>query len=452
MTEIEDTPLYREAQDIIANGQTGTNFGWRVIIHYGENQTMHPLRTLALNNVRDYGKAFTDVTTLTVMMGLGKYARRIYPNRNQLQITLQKLPQAELSESGNGDSAIESERFSATLIDQDRSPTDGQGAEANDEEVLDLSDIVQVSFQLFNKSLEQVRMMAVGGVFRDTKVDALLRSMLTKESQKADVDDERAVVGVDLVPVSNKDTHKQIVITHGTKLVDVADFLQKRYGVYNAGLGSYIQNKYWHIYPLYDTRQFEDRQQTMTILVMPKRKYSDIERTYRQNGDSLTVLMTGETAFKDDSGSNYLKEGNGARFSDASKVMDSVATTQGNKAIISRARNNSEFLADKRPDGINHVPVANNRITSNPFPIYSELASRNGGLFKGVWQNSDPKLLLPGMMVRIVFSDQGETKELYGVLHGAEHVSVAIGDVTSEKFTTHSVVYVFVNKPDAAAA
>lgn len=445
--EIEDTPLFQEARDIMENGATKTNFGYRLLIHYGDSQTLSPLKTVSLNNVRAYAKSYTDEMTCTVLLGLGDYARLIYPNRDNLQISIQKLPQGEQSETGDGDASVDTEMFSATLIDQDRSPTDGQGAEANDRETLNLTQLVDVHFQLYNKALEQVRLISVGGTFRAVTCDAVLRSMLTKESQRANVGEERAVVGVDMVPASNKDKQEQIVITDGTKLVDVPDLVQSRYGVYSAGLGSYIQNKFWHLFSLYDTTQFEDRQQTLTIMVLPKRKYSDMERTYRKTGDSLTVLMTGETAFKDDSGTQYLNDGNGARFNDAGRMMDQVSTNTGNKAIISRKRNANEFTTDKRADGIQHVPMAKARITSNPFTVYSELAGRNGGLFKGVWQNADPRLLLPGMAVRIIYTDLGETKTLFGVLHGTESVSHAVGDIKSEKFTTQTVVYVFVNKP-----
>lgn len=445
--EIEDTPLYREAREIMTNGQTGTNFGWRVLIHLGDTQTFKPLKVVALNNNRNYSEGFTDITTVTLLMGLGSYARKIYPNRNTLQISVFKLPQGELSENDSGDNAIEAERFSATLLDEGPAPVEAQGIEANGEFELDITDLRYVNFQLLNKSLEQIRLMSVGGIYRNCTVADLMRSMLTKEATKADVPEERALVGVDLVPVSNNDKHPQIVITHGVKLIDVPDFLQKRYGVYNAGLGSYIQNKYWHIFPLYDTTQFNERQQTLTVLMMPPRKYSNIERTYRQVGDSLTILVTGESGFKDDSGTEYLNQGNGARFSDARRQMEAVSSNQNNKAIISRSRNNNEFTTDKRPDGIQHVPMAQTRITSNPFPIYSGLAARNGGWVKAVWQNSDPKLILPGMMTRVLYSDQNETREMYGVVHRVASVSMGVGDIVSEKFTTQTVLDIFVNRP-----
>ncbi len=450
--EVEDTPLFREARAIMQSGETKTNFGWRGIVHYGDGKVYTPLQVVSVNTIRDYVNHFTDEMTCTFLIPLGKYARQIYPNRNELQISLVKIPLSELTNQGDENASLEAERYSAVLIDEDRSPTDGQGAEANDEFTLDLTQIIEVHFQLVNKSLEQIRLMSVGGVWRQTKVDNMLRTVLTKEASRADVDDQRAIEGVDMVPISNQDSKEQIVITHGTKLVDVPDFMQKRYGVYNSGLGSFIQNKNWFIYPLYDTTQFPDRQKTVTIIVLPKRKFSSVERTYRSIGDSLTILMTSETAFKDDSGSQYLNEGNGARFTDPGKLFENTVTTGGNKAVMSRARNNSEVLTDQRPDGIQNVPMPADRITANPFSVFSDLSARNGGLFKGIWENSDSKLLLPGMAARILYSDQNEVKEIYGVIQGAEHVSHHHGDLNSMKYINQSVVYVFVNKLARAQA
>lgn len=444
--EIENTPLAQEARSIIASGQTQTNFGWRAIIHYGEQKTYAPLMVIAVAIRRDYVGAFTDEMTCTLLIPLGKYARQIYPNRGALQVSLFKLPITEAIANVNEDGGVESERYSATLIDQGPAVTQAQGTETNDEDALDMTDLLEVNFQLFNKSLEQLRMVTVGGIFRRTTVSSLLLAMLTKESQSIDVDDVRVIEGVDLVPASNDEVKEQLVVTHGTKLVDVADYLQKRIGIYSSGLGSYIQNKHWFIFPLYDTTQFEDRQNTLTIIVLPTRKFNAIERTYRQVGNSLTVLMTGETGFKDDSGTQYLNEGNGARFADASRLLENGATTAGNKTVMARGKNNSEFIADTRTDGLNNVPVPEQRITANPFAIYSKLNARNGGTFKGVWQNSEFSLIVPGMVTRVLYSDEGEVVELFGVVHFVDHLSHKEGDFGSKKFSNQSVVTVFVNK------
>jgi hypothetical protein len=443
--EIEESPLFAEVTKIIQGGPTDTNYGWECVFQYGDNKTYIPLKVIGVNIIRDYLGSFTDSMSCTVLMGLGGYARQIYPNRTGMQMTLKKMPMSENKGASDPKQAIQEEIYSAILISNMPSPTQAQGAEALDEEALNLQNIVEVSFQLFNKSMEQIRLMPVGGVFRRTKVDSLLLSMLTTESSKADVDDQRAILGVDITPVSNKDSKEQIIITHGTKLIDVPDYLQKRVGIYNAGLGSYIQNKHWFIFPLYDTNLFQTRQDTLTVFVLPKRKYSDIERTFSVNGDSVTLLMTGETGFSDDNGTQYLNQGNGARFADASKLMDSSNNLSNNKVVVSRALNNKEFIADTRNDGINHVPIPNQRITANPFTVYSQLNARKGGYFKGVWQNSDSSIIFPGMITRIIYSDIGSIKEIYGVVHICEHVSHKLGDINNNAYSNQSVISIYVN-------
>jgi hypothetical protein len=445
--EIENTPLYREAREIIESGQTGTNFSWTARIHYGDQSKYYdPLLVESVNIRRDYTNNFTDEMTCTLLLPLGKYARQIYPNRNKLEITLYKLARKEVSSDISEDEGVQAERYSATLIDVGPSATEGQGMEANDEDALDLVKLVDVHFQLFNKSVEQIRLITVGGIFRRTKVDQLILSMLTNETANVTIDAARAIEGIDLVPVSNQETKEQIIITQGTKLVDVVGYLQKRIGVYAADIGSYLQSKHWYVYPLYDTTQFEARPATLTILVLPQRKFTGIERTYRKNGDSLVILLTSETGFKDDSGVQYLNEGNGARFADANKLLEQSVSTTGNRTTMARGTNNSEFSTDTNGNGLNHIPIPIQRITANPFTVYSELNARNGGTFKGVWQNSDSSLLTPGMATRIVYADEGEVKEIYGVLLGCDHISHKTGDFTSQRFINQSVLSFFVKK------
>jgi hypothetical protein len=234
------------------------------------------------------------------------------------------------------------------------------------------------------------------------------------------------------------------VVTAGTKLVDFPDYLQARIGVYNSGLGHYIQNKYWYCYPLYDTSQFNAREATLTLVILPKRKFSNIERTFLVQGKSVTVLMTGETAYSDPAGKLQVGQGNGIRFANAATLMDST-TTVDNKTSISRDANNSEFTSAEAINGVNNAPILGDRITANPFAVYSMLAARNGGMFKGVWENSDHALLLPGMPTKIVYDVDGVATSIYGVLHSATHVSSKSGGYSTNRFKNFTVISCFVN-------
>ena len=442
--EIENTPLYRIAKPIFANGATSTNYTWNLLIHYGPTATVEVLQVESINWSRNYLENFADEITCTAQIPLGVFAKLIYPFRSELQITLTKLPINEIGQDSTIAGGIESERYSAILIDADRAATIAQGTEAVDQRSLDLKQIVSISFQLYDKALEQLRTMLVGGVYRTCTVkDALLTAMST-QSQAAVVNNDRAVIGVDMIEPSNKDLKGQIIITHGTKLIDFPDYVQARVGVYNSGLGHYIQNKYWYCYPLYDTTQFNKRPANVTFIILPPRKFSNIDRTFLVQGNNVTILITGETAFKDSSGIFQVAQGNGIRFSDAATMMDGVSTTD-NKASTSRNANNSEFTSTPAINGVDNAPVLGDRITANPFAAYSILAARQGGAFKGEWQNSDHSLLIPGMSAKIVYDLDGVAVSIYGVLHKATHLSSKAGGYGTNRFKNVTVVECFTN-------
>jgi hypothetical protein len=341
---------------------------------------------------------------------------------------------------------IETERYSATLVDKNPSPAIAQGRETNDEFTLDLMGIPDIQFQLYSKNIEQIRMMTVGGAFRKTTVSNVIKSLLTAESKKAKVDDKLKLDGVDMIPASNNQTKEHVIITHGIKLFDLPNYLQNKYGVYNTGLGSYIQNKHWYVFPLFDTTQFEKREKNVTILILPTNKCPEIVKSYKKKGDSTTILISSDTGFKDDSGTQYLNFGNGARLGDANKYLEGYSTTEDNKTKIVRSENNSEFLSEERPDGINNVSVTGSRITANPFLVYSNLNARNGGAFTCIWENSDVTVIHPGMLAKLVYFDESEVKELTGVIHVAQHVSAKIGDISTSRHTTNTFLTIFVSK------
>lgn len=447
--EITYTPLYREAMSIVNNGETGSNVGWRAIIHIlGQNKTYTPLQVIAINIRCDFIKAYADEFTCTLLIPLGKYARLIYPNRTNLEITLTKSPLRESSEEIQYDADLESERYSAILIDGDKSPTVGQGRETNDEDTLDLMDMLPVSFQLTNKAMEKIRMVSVGGTFRNTTVKSVIQTLLTKEAQNIKVDNKRVIEGVDIQEPKNTNVRDHVLLPQGIKMFDVCDYIQKNIGVYNAGIGSYVRNRIWYVFPLYDTTRFTETKQTLSLLILPRNKFPQLERTYRKKGNSLTVLITSETGFRDDSGTQYLNFGNGARFADANKFMEGFNETKDNRTLVARAKNVNEFKIEDRPDKVNLINVTQNKITANPYYEYSKVIGRKGGVFKTIWENSDPSLLIPGMVTRISYYDEGEVKEIYATLLGAEHSSMRMGDFGSQKHVVNSLLHFFVNLKD----
>ncbi len=440
--ELEQTPLWDEVLKIFAKGPTSTNFAWQVIVHTPV-EDLTPLNLDAVNVVRDYHMKFGDVTTISMLFGMGRFARRIYPHRDKLEVTLKRIPILENQDQQADEGQIQAERFTAVLLGDSHSPTVAQGTESNDEFALDLSGVVDVHFQLLDKAFEQVRLIQTGGVVRGANMQNILTTLLTTLTGTVKVGAERGMKGVSMTPADNKSAREQIVLPHGTRLVDLPDHLQTRFGIYNSGLGTYVQNGHWYIFPLYDTSEFNKRTRTLTLLVLPERKLSSVDRTFKVEAGCLTALVTGQTAFRDDAGTNSLNYGNGVRFSNAESFMDQNSNTAGNKTTLSRKDNNSEFTTQDAT--LAYAPVADTRITANPFVLLTMQAAKRGGMFKAVWENSDLSLLYPGMPVKVMYSDKGELREIYGILHKASNVSMKPGGMTSRTFKNTSVLEIFVN-------
>ena len=81
--EIENTPIYKEIIDVIRTNDKETQMGWSAIIHLDDQGNIYtPLQVTSLNIKRDYLDNYADEMSCTVLMPLGKYAHKVYPNRN----------------------------------------------------------------------------------------------------------------------------------------------------------------------------------------------------------------------------------------------------------------------------------------------------------------------------------------------------------------------------------
>lgn len=443
--EIEDTTLHKEAVEIISSNVIKSPASWGIVIRANDEDII-PLKLEYINTTRDYTKNYTDLTTCTVLLPRGVYARKIYPYRLNIKIIVTKT----LLDKGYRnlkDAEVETETFTAVLIQKDAHPSILQGIEADDQFSMDHTGIMPVHFQLLDVALGQLRVALTGGGWRNDVVENILLVELSAAAESIVVDKEKAITSVDVTPADNQDFHYHIPVPHGLALMDFPDFLQARYGVYNSGLGSFIQNKQWYVYPLYRPDDVTKRQRTITFLVLPQKKYHAPESTYRVDGDSITVVITGGTAYADDMGSATMETGTGVRFGEADKILDNPNAIEGNKTKVERNKNNSEFRADTDPLGVGFSPVVKEKITSNSFVHFSDLGAKIGGGVRLSWENSEPSLIEPGMPVYLTYQDKEGTVTINGIVHRVDSFVKNIGGITDKVFTQSSQLDIFINKP-----
>lgn len=447
--DIENSAIYNEVQKVITDRAKPVHFNYAAVLHPNAiGGEYHAMKVLSIDLIRDYESEYADGVLIELVIAKGVYAKYIYPNQGNLDITLRKTPLIEAGSNTDIQNRVQTERFTAILDDTGDPAMEGGAFASVSTTTLDLSPPVTVRFQLINKAMEKLRSVQLGGIFRNVKVGDLLKLMLTEGSSSIQLESSQQVRGVNMIAANNQQVRDHVIVPQGTKLVELPHFMQNDGGgVYSAGMGYYFQDNYWYVYPCFDTTRFNSVPETVTIVVIPPNKLPHIERTYRQTGDNLIILATGEVRFRDNTEVNQMNQGNGIRFANSDRFMDDFSTTVNNKTVANRGNTASEFMMEERGNGANFAPMSANAITANPYREYSRLAKRTGGVVGISWQNSNPALVRPGVPVKILYLSDGEVKEKKGVFLKAHHYTSMAGQgLTDSRYLTNSVLSVFVKE------
>lgn len=427
--EIERTSLWREVDRILTSGSSPVHFSLAANINIvATNEKIQALKVIQRDESRDYEQNVTDATIIRLLILAGDYANVIYPHQDRLEITVIRYPLAETGDAGNPTASVRTERYIATLLDQGSPNVEMPGQNAMDRETMNRLPPLEIEFQLLSKAYAKLRTVMVGATHRQTTAGDVVLKELTSKSKALDIDAQLAIRGVDMVPSQNTAVREHVIIPQRVRLTDLPAYIHEHQGgLYSMGLGYYLQNDYWYVYPCYDVQRWNQAEKTLTIINVPNDRLVEVERTYRQNGKNLIVLATDAAHYRDSSGVDQVNNGNGMRFMDASKFMAGFTKQEGNKAIASRVEVANEFISLPRDDGQNLAPVSDNPITANSLFEFSKLAKRQGGLFTAVWSNSNPDLLLPGMPVKIRYVSGVDIREMDGVLLRCHHFTYMDG-------------------------
>ena len=468
--ELETSPLMEEVDKIIKDGPKKVFYKWEVEFSVREpnpikisdaeydvlftpeeekEKIYKPLKILNLDYFRDYEEGFSDENTLRCSIPLGLWLKVLYPYRDYLKATVIRTPIKEETEEEDKDAEKESEVYACLPKITQENSGEGKTIDKFTRFELDLKGILDIDFQLFDFSTEKLRTVTVGGIYRRVVPEDVVKGVIYKESKKVELEDGPAIESLDIVKATNKEQREHIMLPQGLPISDVAGFVQTHCGgLYNAGVGQYLQNKAWYIYPLYDTTRFDEEQKTLTIIKVPQTRYNDIPRTYRLDGDKLFVLGTSNSEFRDATEVRYLTEGNGVRFADSRKFFDELVETKDNKAIAHRGKLNHEFVADER-EKRNNVLLSKDPINSNPFVEYSKLARKKGNIYSFAWENCDLSLVHPGMLCKILYIKSDEIIELHGVLLKAQlSVQLQGQAITSKSHKAMGALSIFANFPE----
>lgn len=446
--EVLDTIITREINEIRNFTQVSIAHGWTLIVKANGKE----IKALYLNSVglnRLYTMNFADELVVEAVFVNGQYEQDIVPYKDQLEVTLIKIPYA-----ANIQGSVDRGKQVVTNVYKAQLLTGGASATVAGDSPLAINKggsskfaVSTVKLQLFNPVVDSIRKLTFGTVFRQTKAIDAIRYVLGRVARPVSADDSVNIRGVHVLMDTKEDPREHIVVPHLTPVIQVPNVIHQNVGgIYPTGFHYYLQNRIWYVYPLYDHQRFGKEQRSLTVIKIPANRMPSMERTYRWTDSQVIALTTRETKHIDMSESAQLNEGNGARFVDAGQMME-MYQVGGNKAVANAKGLVTEVVADPRADKSDMVMAGTSTITDKWNIEYSELARKAGSVIQTIWENASIELLYPGMPVRYIFMDGNVSKEMYGVLHAVETIETPTSiNVADRRFQTNALLTLFVQR------
>lgn len=413
-----ESPLMRTAQRVISNGQSTAFALYEAVIHTTAG-AVAAFRVLDIYENADFINNYRSDIVLHLVVPEGAYKHRIVPSLSELEVTVYRNgyhPTMPFETLGKQKTV---KRYRAVLLNAQDSELSQEGITNVGESVSDLGSMVNIKLQLFSEMTEQFRMRGAGGIYRRQPVEDVIRFLLLGESQQLDVQTGDEVAGFEMVPPVDAVEREHIIIPQGIQSYDAPGYIHRHCGgVYSAGFSYFCHEDIWYVFPTYDFSRFNEAKHQLTLILTPPRAMPQVEFTAMKSGSSLTINCTGEVHTSNTSDRHELEQGNGLRFADPQKLLGDAIQVKDNKAIFSRGAANNEFVSKQRANGLNNVRLASNPITSNTLYELSKLAERRGQIITAQWENSDARLLVPGMQVKVMHMHGTEVRTRRGVLVG----------------------------------
>lgn len=439
--EFSETPLKAE-YDLIRDNGTSSYYSYEATL-ITEKEEILVKQVVSIDFIRDYRNASSDEILMKVVLPWGQYLNRVLPFKENLKMTVIRTPLSAGSTKVPNEPVVQT--FLVYLPTEPETGMLSDSPETATEFSADLSGLKIVQLQLQEEAYSRSRSEMVGGVFRDTTPYNVLIALLNNSIKNMDLDVESSISGIESVPPNNNSKRENIIVPHGTPLVAVADVLQTQCGgIYTAGIGCYLQKGFWHVWPLYNYKRYDEVEHTALFILAPSRQYRGVEHTWRVEEKHLSVFVTGGVKRMDPSEVLLLNEGNGTRFGNTDSMMEGFVSVEGNKAVASRSNNANEYQGVKRK-GSPMSRVSQGMTQSNAFNEASKVALRNGAYFAMNWENSNPDLITPGLQCEVAYLINGEVVYLNGVVIHAHSYSALAGTGMHQKIhqtTTEVIVMV----------
>lgn len=423
-----------------------SHFIFEVEIYVGTELAFKPYSVVNCDYTENYRDEYASTMIIELAMSRGDYIRHVYPNREKL-ISFKVFKHFV---SNNTDVKLDIDPIEVTYraFCYDLKDEDLQAAPniSNDQT------LKSYKFELIEANVYDFRLRQCGGIFRNIDKLDIVKYFYSKAASALPEPIRSKGLTVDKPNVDKK--RKQIVIPHGTPLVDLPKYIQDNEGgVYNGDIGNFFSNykRRWFVFSVFNTARHEESNYSLELFLTPPNYSGVLDRTWRYDEDKkkrLTIISTDNFQAQDNRVFSYLNQGNGIKFLKADSVFNEFSTVDSNKVTI-ETKHRAEFILKERESDKQVSKYTERRVTNNVANSISHLSRKGGMYFSINWKNSRPDLLVPGMPVTINYITENDVKKKLGTLHEVFNNETRVqANMSNQTMFSTSVLVIFVDDPD----
>lgn len=430
----EQSQLYPDIADIVKAHDLRYNaaFTFETKLHTVDKD-LDSSDGLVLNGItiiRDYVNNISDYIEIQLSVQLGTYIFDIYKYFDNIEVTL--ITHKQLFKDKKSFSTKERYKGVFLMEKNDKIPTQVNQSK----EDLNQNLPVVITLQLLDRSVETLRIKTTSGNFdsvlnpknKDMSPKAFLKSVISEEANKILIENKPAIDAISIEEPDQKDQLKAITIPSNTRIVELPELLQeKNIGVYNAGIGNYIQTfgtdhytfkKTFFIFSLFDPKKYDKAEYKIIFYNPTSSSISLTDITYKNEDKVLKAIPYTMSKINDNKGTNTASTGSGFRMANANSFMKKPVEMKEDGPSFKRNQLNTEVVFKDRKDNLNFAP--NHAVTANQFTLTSEILKNAGSYITLDIGNLDHDFIYPAAACKIMYeNNENKVKEIFGVIHKA---------------------------------
>lgn len=365
---------------------------------------------------------------ITVVMKPSHYSQAILHGHENL-----KMDVIQKAYSGFGKPSVK--KYHAVLVSHRDEVLEGNKTNIGEAGAQDQTTFSVVTFQLLSVPMYNLRLREVGGIFENTTSANVIKALLCSMRLSDDYSNSESISKINVDSVASGRIYGTIKIPEGTPLLGMVDYLQYHYGVFPTGIGLFLKDQTWYLFSPFGIQKHEQDVKRLIVFNAPPGLYRSVERNFRVDGKTTTIIATGPTIHSKRSDAEALNEGTAIRMGTLRVVDGGISPTDQKADPKTRPGNYMhEYRSGEYNNPYNNTVTSKTRFTDNPLHESSKLAARGGQLVKVIWENGFTDPLVPGMPVTFLYGQNGSLQQMKGTLVDVEfHSNIPLGGFVEPK-------------------